>query len=81
MNVDVDPDWGTDGDRQPVAAAVASENGTGALGFAGTVEKNSFAGALGLTTLGSNEFGDGPRVPMVPGTWGPDASDWKGDRN
>ncbi|WP_240619071.1 PPW family C-terminal domain-containing PPE protein, partial [Mycobacterium intracellulare] len=26
----------------------------------------------GLTTLAADEFGDAPRMPMVPGTWPPE---------
>jgi PPE-repeat protein len=81
MNVDVSPDWGLPSDREPVAATVASQNGTGALGFAGTVEKDSSAEASGLATLSSNGFGNGPRMPMVPGTWGPEASEGEGDHS
>ncbi len=79
MDVDVDPDWGAQDDRELVAAAVASGNGSGALGFAGTVDKDSFAEASGLATLGSNGFGNGPRMPMVPGTWSPEASEGEGE--
>jgi PPE-repeat protein len=81
MDVDVDPDWGAQDDRELVAAAVASGNGSGSLGFAGTVGKDSTAEASGLATLSSNGFGNGPRMPMVPGTWEPEASDWEGERN
>jgi PPE-repeat protein len=62
MNVDVDPDWG---------GSAASEQGAGALGFAGTVSKGSEQ-AAGLATLHGDGFGAGPTVPMVPGTWGAD---------
>ncbi len=81
MNVDVDPDWGSPGDREPVAATVASHNGTGSLGFAGTVDKDRFAAASGLATLSDNGFGSGPRMPMVPGTWDPEASEGEGDHS
>ncbi|MGO8769389.1 MAG: hypothetical protein ACLQLD_11840, partial [Mycobacterium sp.] len=27
--------------------------------------------AAGLTTLAGDEFGGGPKMPMVPGTWDP----------
>jgi PPE-repeat protein len=76
MNVDVDPDW--EATREPVAATAASERGAGALGFAGTATKKgsqTSADATGLTTLPGDEFGGGPRMPMLPGTWGPDAED------
>ncbi|UQX10557.1 PPE family protein [Candidatus Mycobacterium methanotrophicum] len=62
MNIDVDPDW-----REPLA----SGNGAGPLGFAGTV-RNEAAEAAGLATLAGDEFGGGPTVPMVPGGWEPD---------
>jgi PPE-repeat protein len=60
MNIDVDPDWG---------GSAASEQGAGALGFAGTVSKGSEQ-AAGLATLRSDEFGSSPTMPMLPGTWG-----------
>jgi PPE-repeat protein len=47
----------------------ASENGAGTLGFAGTVHKESVLAAAGLTKLAGDEFGGGPRMPMVPATW------------
>jgi PPE-repeat protein len=62
MNVDVDPDWG---------APMASDRGAGPLGFSGTLAKSSEQ-AAGLATLLGDEFGAGPTVPMVPGTWGAD---------
>ncbi len=46
-----------------------SEQGAGALGFAGAVGKNSGVQAAGLATLAPDEFGNGPTMPMVPGTW------------
>ncbi|MCA2327884.1 hypothetical protein JF780_23265, partial [Mycobacterium intracellulare] len=63
MNVDVDPDW-----NEP--ETTASHGGAGNLGFAGTARKEPVA-AAGLTTLAADEFGDAPRMPMVPGTWPP----------
>jgi hypothetical protein len=63
MNVEVDPDWG---------ATAASHRGAGPLGFAGTRAKGAKetdAGAAGLTTLAGDEFGGGPRMPMLPGSW------------
>ncbi len=53
------------------ASAAASGQGAGPLGFAGTVRKDA-ADAAGLATLAGDEFGGGPSVPMVPGTWEPD---------
>ena len=34
-----------------------------------------------LVGLSSNGFGNGPRMPMVPGTWGPEASEGEGDHS
>jgi PPE-repeat protein len=64
MNVNVDPDWGA-----PESAS--SDHGAGPLGFAGTVRKEAVA-AAGLTTLAGDEFGGGPTMPMMPGSWNSD---------
>jgi PPE-repeat protein len=72
MNIDVDPDWGGSPGEEPVMSTVASDRGAGNRGFAGTAQKETAAGAAGLTTLASDEFGGGPKMPMVPGTWDPD---------
>ena len=72
MNVEVDPDWGGPPGDGPVASTVASDRGAGSLGFAGTAAKETAAAAAGLTTLAGDEFGGGPRMPMLPGTWDPD---------
>ncbi|MCV7445294.1 PPE family protein [Mycobacterium paraense] len=63
----VDPEWG---DEPSIDAAqpVASGRGAGALGFAGTARREA-AAAAGLATLAGDEFGGGPTMPMVPGTW------------
>jgi PPE-repeat protein len=71
MNVDVDPEWG--GTQEPVETTAISDRGAGALGFAGTAPTKATADATGLTTLPGDEFGGGPRMPMLPGSWGPDA--------
>ena len=65
MNVKVDPAWGT-------PLTVASDHGAGALGFPGTVRREPVAAAVGLTTLAGDEFGGGPAMPMLPGTWNAD---------
>jgi len=65
MNVKVDPAWGT-------PLTVASDHGAGALGFAGTVRREPVAAAAGLTALAGDEFGGGPAMPMLPGTWNAD---------
>ncbi|HYB39219.1 MAG TPA: PPE family protein [Mycobacterium sp.] len=72
MNVQVDPDWGAPPGEESVASTVGSDQGGGPLGFAGTVRKETVTEAAGLTTLAGDEFGGGPRMPMVPGTWDPD---------
>ena len=68
MNIDVDPDW----DERPSTSA--SGRGAGTLGFAGTTPKDATTEAAGLATLANDEFGGGPRMPMLPRTWDPDAS-------
>lgn len=67
MNVDVDPDWGGPLGRE----SLASDQGAGSLGFAGTARRDAGAAAGGLTTLADDEFGGAPRIPMMPGTWDP----------
>jgi PPE-repeat protein len=58
-DIGVVPDYGTQ----------ASNHGAGTLGFAGTALKEAVAQAAGLTMLAGDEFGGGPRMPMVPRTW------------
>jgi len=68
MDVEVDPDWAT----PAVASTAASDRGGGTLGFAGTVSKDG-AQPTGLAALSGDEFGGGPRMPMLPNTWDPEA--------
>jgi PPE-repeat protein len=63
--LDMDSDFGV----VPDFGADASDRGAGPLGFAGTAHKNGAQQAAGLTMLAGDEFGGGPRMPMVPGTW------------
>jgi PPE-repeat protein len=72
MNIDVDPEWGTPPGEEPVASTIASDRGAGNLGFAGAAPKEAVTEAAGLTTLADDEFGGGPRMPMLPGSWDPD---------
>jgi PPE-repeat protein len=72
MNVEVDPDWSP----PPSAATAASGRGAGNMGFAGTAGREAGATAAGLATLGGgDEFGRGPSMPMMPGTWHPDGEE------
>lgn len=64
-DIGVPPAYGA----EELVSAVASGNGAGSLGFAGTAHKDTAVGATGLAKLAGDEFGGGPRVPMVPGTW------------
>jgi PPE-repeat protein len=75
-DIDVAPDYG---ERELLTSAVASGNGAGTLGFAGTAHKGSALWAAGLTKLAGDEFGGGPRVPMVPGTWDQDPDQGTGE--
>ena len=67
MNINVDPDWVV-----PDSGSTAtSDRGAGPLGFTGTERKTASA-ATGLATLADDEYGSGPVMPMVPGTWNAD---------
>ncbi|ORA13209.1 hypothetical protein BST16_15200 [Mycobacterium asiaticum DSM 44297] len=48
---------------------VASDRGAGGLGMARGVSTETLLQATGLAALAHNDFGGGPRMPMVPGTW------------
>ncbi|HEY2448920.1 MAG TPA: PPE family protein [Mycobacterium sp.] len=77
---DVDRDLGPSAEPEG-AAVLASDRGAGSLGFVGTVHKDTAAQAAGLATLSSNGFGGGPSMPMVPGTWGPEAPQGEGEHS
>ncbi|AZP83246.1 PPE family protein [Mycobacterium avium subsp. paratuberculosis] len=62
----VPPDYGAE---EELAAAVASGQGAGTLGLAGTQQRRKAFQAAGLTKLADDDFGGSPRMPMVPGTW------------
>ncbi len=63
--MDLEPDAGPITDP---GWSVASDRGAGSLGFAGTAPTDT-AEAAGLSTLGGDAFGNGPSVPMLPGSW------------
>ncbi|MDP7701898.1 MULTISPECIES: PPE family protein [unclassified Mycobacterium] len=65
MDVDVDPQW----DAPP--STQASERGAQTMGFAGTLSDGRVDSAAGLATLAADEFGDGPTMPLLPGSWRP----------
>lgn len=52
-------------------ATSASECGAGPQGFAGTATARSqtVPAATGLVTLEGDQLGEGPTLPMLPGTW------------
>jgi PPE-repeat protein len=62
----------SDAGRELVGAVTASATGAGHQGLAGTATKTGAGRAAGLTTLADDAFGGGPRMPMIPGTWGAD---------
>jgi PPE-repeat protein len=66
--VDLGDDTGQGAGGWPTATA--SDRGAGTLGFAGTTRQKAAAEAAGLTTLEGDAFGDDPREPMLPQTWG-----------
>jgi PPE-repeat protein len=67
MNVEVNPDW----NAPPGDETLASGNGAGPIGFAGTLGEEAVERAGGLATMPGDEFGGAPTVPMVPGSWEP----------
>jgi PPE-repeat protein len=75
MNFEVNPDWGAPKGEERTVSTASSDRGAGALGFAGTVTNDTATRAAGLTTLAGDEFGGGPSMPMLPGTWNPDQVD------
>jgi PPE-repeat protein len=82
LDMDSDVGVGVALEYDELVSAVASGSGAGRLGFAGTAHRDAAVGAAGLTKLAGDDFGGGPRVPMVPGTWdreGPGESGRGGD--
>ncbi|MEB4208379.1 PPE family protein [Mycobacterium sp. 94-17] len=73
-DIGVPPDFGDEEE----AAAVASAQGAGALGFTGTTQRQEGFRVAGLTKLADDDFGGGPRMPMMPGTWESEADNETG---
>jgi PPE-repeat protein len=67
--LDMNSDIGVTPDYGPDDGMEASDRGAGPLGFAGTRIREPVLQAAGLTMLAGDEFGGGPRMPMMPGTW------------
>lgn len=68
---DAAPDAGGSGAAD---AQWPSRDGAGRLGFAGVGANPAAARPTGLTTLAGDGFSDGPALPMMPSSWGPDLS-------
>ena len=71
-DIGVTPDYG---EQEHLASVLASGSGAGTLGFAGTAYKDTALRAAGLTKMAVGELSGGPRVPLVPGTWGRESQD------
>lgn len=59
----------------PGDGPLASGTGAGSVGFAGTARSEAVEQSTGLARLRDDEFGGGPKMPLVPnvrGTEGPD---------
>ncbi|OBG68040.1 MULTISPECIES: PPE family protein [unclassified Mycobacterium] len=67
--MDLDPDGEPEDPAAPASSSLASDRGAGALGFAGTASKGSARAATGLATLTGDDFGGGPVLPLLPGSW------------
>jgi PPE-repeat protein len=81
MDLEDDTNHGPSGPphEQRSPSTVASDEGAGILGFSGTAGKKAATEAAGLTTLAGDEFGGGPRIPMLPNSWDPDPDPDQGE--
>jgi PPE-repeat protein len=66
-------------DLEEQPTVTPSAQGAGPLGFSGTATKASTGAVTGLATLADDDYGGGPRMPMMPSTWGPDSPDVNDD--
>ncbi|MGF2950765.1 PPE family protein [Mycobacterium sp. THU-M116] len=67
MDVEVNPEWvGSD-----PPDVVASEQGAASSLGSVTVREDPVTTAAGLAALPGDEFGGGPAMPMLPGSWDP----------
>ncbi|ORW94046.1 hypothetical protein AWC27_07755 [Mycobacterium szulgai] len=73
-------DLGADIGITPDYGVQESNSGASMLGFAGTAIQEPVLQAAGLAALGGDEFGGGPTVPMMPGTWD-QAADGRGPQS
>jgi PPE-repeat protein len=55
----------------------APTQGAGPLGLSGTATNVSTGAATGLAPLADDDYGSGPRMPMMPSTWSSDSPDGK----
>jgi PPE-repeat protein len=69
--VDDEADTATSTDPPDAEQTAASESGSDALGFAGTVPKTAAAQAQGLTRVSSAGLDEAAQEPMLPRTWEP----------
>ncbi|WP_418002153.1 PPE family protein [Mycobacterium sp. PDNC021] len=75
MDLDVTPEWDSGPVPDDEASSVrASNHGADPVGFTGAVSRSG-ATPAGLTALAPDQFSDGTRAPMLPGTWNPEAED------
>ena len=58
-------------DLEPEPSAVDSRPKP--LGFSGTAPNKTTVAPAGLSVLADDQFGGGPRAPMIPGTWDTDS--------
>ncbi|MBZ4561519.1 PPE family protein, partial [Mycobacterium avium subsp. hominissuis] len=65
--LDTDPGGGP-------ASVTASDRGAGPIGFAGTTGATGSA-PVGLTTVAGDALDDGPRMPLLPGSWSAETED------